>query len=160
MAGTCLTRNLAQGQLPLDVVEKLVSVEKVGPVEKTDVHNRAIFDDLTSRNVATYLEKIRCRVFQHNRSKPVSQKFSTKAVAHDVFLFGTSLTTRMAYLTCYTDSKITSEGLCQTMPGFAVLAEAVTRLIPSMQRLWAITGRKKIPIWIAAKIKIGRCCDD
>jgi hypothetical protein len=50
-----------------DVVEKLVSVEKVGPVEKTDVHNRAIFDDLTSRNVATYLEKIRCRVFQHNR---------------------------------------------------------------------------------------------
>jgi len=50
-----------------DVVEKLVSVEKVGPVEKTDVHNRAIFDNLTSRNVATYLEKIRCRVFQHNR---------------------------------------------------------------------------------------------
>jgi hypothetical protein len=50
-----------------DVVEKLDSVEKVGPVEKTDVHNRAIFDDLTSRNVATYLEKIRCRVFQHNR---------------------------------------------------------------------------------------------
>jgi hypothetical protein len=60
-------------RLPLwvDVVEKLVSVETVGPVEKTDVHNRAIFDDLTSRNVATYLEKIRCRVFQHNRSLAV-----------------------------------------------------------------------------------------
>lgn len=39
-----------------DVVEKLVSVDKVGPVEKTDVHNRAIFDDLTSRK-ATYLKK-------------------------------------------------------------------------------------------------------
>jgi len=37
----CLYKRLFP--LWVDVVEKLVSVEKLGPVEKTDVHNRAVF---------------------------------------------------------------------------------------------------------------------